>query len=394
MSFSLVELHQMSGNEGIIRDNINRYTPFVVRSCNVFSNTAFLSSFANIDEDVDVSCIDKDSIRFNGNSLFREKVKIKLSAMAECFTAHMNGQPHWLDDTDLNLYLSQLPLWPTDLSTSKYIADCLQESFPSSAGPFPDHVIRLGLEVKQMNLWMNIKRAETNFHYDAYNNFLYVIDGSKEVILYPPNNATALMVAPAYLTSCNHSTAFPVDDHGRSSIKCKLQARDMLYIPEGWWHGVISEPCTMAINLWFSSEFQSFISSVMERTSHMQSYYLRRLSEVALVHATKTLYEPIEKKCSISEEEFEVLMLQYHGSCCIANDTKASSSSSNKHQEKRLKIDVALCTKREYEEKLFASLSMDEMMKLYPAFAMKVSESLGLLALFHNTLYAALECMV
>jgi hypothetical protein len=49
-------------------------------------------------------------------------------------------------------------------------------------------------------------------------------------------NATALTVAPAYInmTSCNHSTAFPVDGHRRSSIKCKLQAGYMLYIPEGW----------------------------------------------------------------------------------------------------------------------------------------------------------------
>jgi ribosomal protein L16 Arg81 hydroxylase len=34
-----------------------------------------------------------------------------------------------------------------------------------------------------------------------------------------------------------------------------LEAGEMLYIPEGWWHYVVSEPNTLAVNFWLESVF-------------------------------------------------------------------------------------------------------------------------------------------
>ena len=52
-----------------------------------------------------------------------------------------------------------------------------------------------------------------------------------------------------------------------------LQAGDALFIPEGWWHQVDSEPTTTAVNFWWQSPF----TKSLQQRPHMQQYYLRRL---------------------------------------------------------------------------------------------------------------------
>lgn len=365
MSFTLQNLHQIAGNEDILKDHINRYIPIVIRNPELFSKSHLFSSLLSSNEEVDISCIDKDSSRFNGNSSVREKVKIKLNAFAECFSAHMRGEHHWLDDAELNLYLSQFPL----LLTPNRANSSYKTQQTSSMIPLPDEILRLGLEIKHMNLWMNINDAVTNFHYDAYNNFLYIIEGSKEVLLLPPNNPESLTVAPAYETSCNHSAEF-LDSAHSSKTKCKLQAGDMLYIPEGWWHSVISDPCTIAVNIWFESSFQTFISSAMDQTSHMQSYYLRRLSEIVLESKLKSTYHSLTQSL-LTYEDFQSEMLRYYSELFGDSHSVQANSTSNEYPRKRVKIEYCM-DKQTIENKLFCSLSMDAMMKLYPIFAKNV----------------------
>lgn len=56
-----------------------------------------------------------------------------------------------------------------------------------------------------------------------------------------------------------------------------VQAGDALFIPEGWWHQVDSQPTTIAVNFWWKSAFTKGL-----RHAHMQQYYLRRLLDGVL----------------------------------------------------------------------------------------------------------------
>ena len=51
-----------------------------------------------------------------------------------------------------------------------------------------------------------------------------------------------------------------------------VQAGDVLFIPEGYWHQVDSTAGTIAVNIWFESAISSLILD-----SNMSEFYLTRL---------------------------------------------------------------------------------------------------------------------
>jgi hypothetical protein len=113
---------------------------------------------------------------------------------------------------------------------------------------------------------MNIQSARSTLHYDASHNLLLLLAGRKEVTLLSPLCTSYLEPVPASDANPNHS-AFSFEEvegwvRDRASgadarAQCLVQkvvmhAGDALFIPEGWWHQVKSDQCSMALNFWFS----------------------------------------------------------------------------------------------------------------------------------------------
>jgi len=108
-------------------------------------------------------------------------------------------------------------------------------------------------------------------HYDAYHNLLCVVRGAKTVRLYPPSATAALAPGALWGAAPHHATFDPEappegqgqgpNDGYRSErerlrqqgYRATLARGDCLFIPEGWWHQVSSEPGTAAVNLWWLS---------------------------------------------------------------------------------------------------------------------------------------------
>ncbi len=42
-------------------------------------------------------------------------------------------------------------------------------------------------EIERINLWASKKPTSSSWHYDSYDNFLFMIEGQKTFYLYPPN---------------------------------------------------------------------------------------------------------------------------------------------------------------------------------------------------------------
>jgi hypothetical protein len=130
---------------------------------------------------------------------------------------------------------------------------------------------------EQANLWMNIQAATSTLHYDANNNILILLEGSKKILLFSPSCTKYLKPAAAYNEHPNHSNLTPAeadavatslptgeahkDNAGNYFVHTvNLSAGDALFIPEGWWHQVYSEKCSMAVNFWFHSPLHDFLN--------------------------------------------------------------------------------------------------------------------------------------
>lgn len=128
-------------------------------------------------------------------------------------------------------------------------------------------------------MWMSVQSTSTNIHYDANDNVLVITAGTKRVRLWPPSQTHALQAEPVWSTSPNHSLC----EQPPAAYTATLGQGDALYIPEGWWHQVDSEPGTMAINYWFRGLGHALTSGPEE----MKVYYLRCLGHSMLQDARK-----------------------------------------------------------------------------------------------------------
>lgn len=306
---------------------------------------------------------------------------MKLGAFLEYFLKKKQSPHnyHWLDDTNLRLYLSQMPL----IFSSETVRDERHESVEDASNlevegspmsiAIPELIKKLNLqsEIDKINLWMNVDSATTNYHYDSYHNILCIVDGSKEVRLVAPSNLHRMDLYPVYSEANNHSKLFPpsdqpsIDVDSLSALEAieymtDIKAGDMLFIPEGWIHGVVSARCTAAVNLWFHSVLHNFIIS--KEFSHMLPYVFRSSAQKLIENQVQQYRHSIrQNQCqSYSYEDFESKCFDYH-ECHIRQEIE--------NAKKRRLHDLG--SKIEIESRLFSPSG--SMFDIWPKFASKVS---------------------
>ena len=283
----MISIPKLKGwpNQDLFLKYCGKHVPF--QSCETdFSNChesvlAFLKDDAQI---IDISCAEIGEV-FHGNPSRREKVDMKASDFVDAWMLARAGQPHWSLSTGLNLYLSQHGLPKVGEYSNTFCC------------PIPAIIMESNGVIEQMNLWMNIFPASTTLHYDANNNILVVLEGQKDVTLFSPSATKFLKPAAAHNEYPNHSALTPEEaDQLVDSLRTEatdttdclaysvtLSAGDALFIPEGWWHQVRSQKCTMALNFWFHSDLRPLLVLPSEVESSdgtmagvdMSSYLLR-----------------------------------------------------------------------------------------------------------------------
>jgi hypothetical protein len=239
-------------------------TPAVFRrTSNPDNRETILSTLKSVRQEVDVSSNSSDQDDFCGNPIFREKVNLRVADFIDAWVQHRDGKHHWVLDADLHLYLSQCCFaCPSDLSICDLDPSHLHV-------PAPAILLHQDFSCTQSNLWMNLQQARSTLHYDGSDNILVLVAGTKHVTLISPIDTPQLQPVPASDDNPNHSTmsfseveqlvselemngSQPTSQLIKNAYRVTLHAGDALYIPEGWWHQVLSEPCSMALNFWFS----------------------------------------------------------------------------------------------------------------------------------------------
>ena len=161
-----------------------------------------------------------------------------------------------------------------------------------------------GVSVK---CWINGRdRVETNWHYDNYDNLLVVLEGEKTITLQPPAIAPGQEGVELYAAGTdmsNHALpTHPVNPRTRSrdhrplnsvaereseELKRReshvrtvsISAGEAIFIPSGWLHHVSSEPHTVALSHWWTSDFN--------KTLEPTAFYSDDYDESALFSADK-----------------------------------------------------------------------------------------------------------
>eukprot|EP01041_Mallomonas_annulata_P004425 gene4425-8810_t len=245
---------------------------------------------------VDVSYLGNNS-EFSGDSMNREMIYISISKFAQGFLDAASGKPHWLQDAELKLFISQCTIFSDDTDTTP-ILSCLYKHIH-----IPD--IIKSQQLQQINLWMNIQSVSSAPHYDGYHNILTVIKGSKTIHLKSPKCTEFIIAKPAFTSSPNHSLLsseifqnlkLSTSDNSNSNmldIKVKLEEGQSIFIPEGYWHQITSETCTMALSYWFKSPLYPFIQN-----EQLQPYIFRTMLNELITSKMKEIPKLISTSSS------------------------------------------------------------------------------------------------
>merc|ERR1712085_153834 len=110
---------------------------------------------------------------------------------------------------------------------------------------------------QSLTLWMSSGGTTSVLHQDDAENFLWLLDGRKTVMLVHQDQATAMYAkiaeqpgsSPVHQDAVNHE-AFPKFKDMPWTYG-EINAGDMLYIPHSYWHQVNSFGRNAAVNLWW-----------------------------------------------------------------------------------------------------------------------------------------------
>ena len=140
-------------------------------------------------------------------------------------------------------YLAQHPL----------LEQCPQLSRDAAPWPrFVQDAIALGPRAQRglepiVSAWVAPKGATTPLHYDRHPNYLCHIVGRKLVYVWPPDATIPRNAPPAENTS-------PLDAASiveGCDLRADLRPGDVLFIPEGWWHYVVTPMTSVSVSVWF-----------------------------------------------------------------------------------------------------------------------------------------------
>jgi hypothetical protein len=253
----LVPVYEDWPSQSCLIDHFNQFIPFVIRnSCHPsFKLKNAVTRLEITHTIVDVSCTGTEE-SFCGNPEKREKVNMKISDIMAAWVAERECKNHWVLDIGLNLYLSQSCMFSARKNIAAELSS-IAEVFPTPVGIQTEML-------QQTNLWMNIQPMTSTAHYDSFHNVLMVLAGAKTATIFSPRYTSLLKPYPAFHDSPNHSRLTPkevdalflVHQHNGGCYRVQLQPGDSLFIPEGWWHQLVSEKCSMAVNYWFASRLQ------------------------------------------------------------------------------------------------------------------------------------------
>lgn len=116
-----------------------------------------------------------------------------------------------------------------------------------------------GRVMLKKNLWVGATGACSDLHYDMTHNVVAQIRGRRRVVLFAPDDTPNLYPYPVRTLSWHHSQVRVEDpDHARfpryrdaRQHEVFIEAGDLLFIPQGWWHRFETLEPSIALNFFW-----------------------------------------------------------------------------------------------------------------------------------------------
>lgn len=113
-------------------------------------------------------------------------------------------------------------------------------------------------EEPDVNAWFGPKGTISPLHHDPKNNILTQIFGTKQVILFRPEDGEYLYPHEG-LMLCNTAQVDPVNPEAEkfpnfpkaTMFKCLLGPGEMLFLPKTWWHHVTAFDKSFSVSFWW-----------------------------------------------------------------------------------------------------------------------------------------------
>jgi hypothetical protein len=145
------------------------------------------------------------------------------------------------------------------------------------------------LDLKHINLWMGSGEVLNPLHYDPNENLLVMLSGKKTLTLLPPGARNLLLPhmqregsAPfsrMYLLETASEAEYPCLNHAKAMASTvTLLEGDLLYIPPYYWHSVVSNGRSLAINYWYTVS-SALLQQIMKSLDHSMLLHNEDLDE-------------------------------------------------------------------------------------------------------------------
>ncbi|KDO23104.1 hypothetical protein SPRG_11948 [Saprolegnia parasitica CBS 223.65] len=178
----------------------------------------------------------------------------------------------------------------TNSSTSYYLEYLSLTTYvPELLADIPSYAWADFLKLEVQNLWFGDGKSVGKLHFDAYENIMVMVAGSKEFVLIDPSDNRRLYEGHIreaqydidddgvfHRTRLLQSTSMvnsPVDMNNPSDmrkyprfqdttpLRCIIHEGDALFLPSFWWHEVksspaVNEPRNVAVNFWYTPVYQ------------------------------------------------------------------------------------------------------------------------------------------
>ena len=151
---------------------------------------------------------------------------------------------------------------------------------------------------------------------------------------------------------------------------------EVLFIPEGYWHEVHSEECTVALNFWFHGP----IANLLLKNSAMLSYILRTCVHGITSATTNMMHSESGSSCDTSIDTWDIdvfatFMKQLHESIVVGPlDQDDDVGHKRRREENNPKSDMHDMSSL---EATFVTFSLPNMMRLWPTFAQNHPQIFG-----------------
>lgn len=120
-------------------------------------------------------------------------------------------------------------------------------------------------DIEASGFWIKPQGTTSGLHFDRQNGLLAIVRGQKRVLMFAPEEAAHLRPCPVFeLTDTRRRNWSEVDIFAPDCVRFPelaeavyddvvLEAGEMLFIPEHWWHAVSNDaPVTVSVNFFFN----------------------------------------------------------------------------------------------------------------------------------------------